>query len=133
MGACPCIPTSSAAWPSASTPPTEEIVDFAAALIRIPTVNPPGEDYEPCARLIGDRLREFDFEVAYVAAEGRPEHTAAHPRVNVIGRRRGGHPHPLVHLNGHFDVVPAGDGWTRRSVRRPGPRRPPLRPGRRAT
>ncbi len=20
--------------------------------------------------------------------------------------------HPLVHLNGHFDVVPAGDGWT---------------------
>ena len=90
----------------------DEIVDFAAALIRVPTVNPPGDDYEPCARLIGDRLKRFDFDVAYVAAEGRPEHTRAHPRINVIGRRAGRQAHPLVHLNGHFDVVPAGDGWT---------------------
>ena len=90
----------------------DEIVDFASALIRIPTVNPPGEEYETCARFIGDRLRACDFDVHYVAAEGRPEHTAAHPRVNVIGRRAGAKAHPLVHLNGHFDVVPAGDGWT---------------------
>ena len=65
---------------------SDEIVDFTVELIRIPTVNPPGDEYETCARLIGDRLRAFDFEVAYVTAEGRPEHTAAHPRVNVIGR-----------------------------------------------
>ena len=26
--------------------------------------------------------------------------------------RQGRHAHPLVHLNGHFDVVPAGEGWT---------------------
>ena len=90
----------------------EEIVDFAAELIRIPTVNPPGEEYETCARVIGERLRACDFDVHYVAADGRPEHTRAHPRVNVIGRRAGAHPHPLVHLNGHFDVVPAGAGWT---------------------
>jgi succinyl-diaminopimelate desuccinylase len=90
----------------------DEIVDFAAALIRIPTVNPPGEYYETCARLIGDTLRACDFEVHYVAADGRPEHTRTHPRVNVIGRRAGAQSHPLVHLNGHFDVVPAGDGWT---------------------
>ncbi len=90
----------------------DEIVDFTADLIRIPTVNPPGEDYERCARFIGERLRACDFEVQYVTAAGRPEHTTAHPRVNVIGRRAGAHPHPLVHLNGHFDVVPAGDGWT---------------------
>ena len=31
--------------------------------------------------------------------------------MNVIGSRRGG-PGPVVHLNGHIDVVPAGDGWT---------------------
>jgi succinyl-diaminopimelate desuccinylase len=31
--------------------------------------------------------------------------------VNVIGSRRGG-PGPVVHLNGHIDVVPAGGGWT---------------------
>jgi succinyl-diaminopimelate desuccinylase len=31
--------------------------------------------------------------------------------VNVVGARRGGEG-PVVHLNGHIDVVPAGDGWT---------------------
>lgn len=90
----------------------DEIVAFTADLLRIPTVNPPGEEYETCARCIGDKLRAFDFEVQYVAAEGHPDHTAQHPRVNVIGRRAGRSAHPLVHLNGHFDVVPAGEGWT---------------------
>ncbi|MDQ3489364.1 MAG: acetylornithine deacetylase/succinyl-diaminopimelate desuccinylase family protein, partial [Acidobacteriota bacterium] len=45
-------------------------------------------------------------------AEGRPEHTSHHPRVNVVGLRRGRALRPAVHLNGHFDVVPAGAGWT---------------------
>ncbi len=90
----------------------DEIVAFTSDLIRIPTVNPPGEEYETCARFIGDTLKRFDFDVHYVAADGHPDHTAAHPRVNVIGRRQGRHAHPLVHLNGHFDVVPAGEGWT---------------------
>jgi len=90
----------------------DEIVDFTAALIRIPTVNPPGEFYADCARLIGTRLASCGFEIEYHAAEGRPEHTAAHPRLNVIGTRRGRNERPNVHLNGHFDVVPAGAGWT---------------------
>jgi len=47
----------------------------------------------------------------YIAADGRPEHTLRHPRVNVVGSRRGGGG-PVVHLNGHIDVVPPGDGWT---------------------
>ena len=59
----------------------DEIVAFTADLIRIPTVNPPGEEYETCARFIGEALTRFDFDVHYVAAEGHPDHTAAHPRV----------------------------------------------------
>ena len=90
----------------------DEIVAFTSDLIRIPTVNPPGEAYEDCARLIGNRLATCGFEVEYYAAEGRPEHTHAHPRVNVVGLRRGRSLRPAVHLNGHFDVVPAGAGWT---------------------
>jgi succinyl-diaminopimelate desuccinylase len=57
-------------------------------------------------------LRGLGYELEYVVAEGRPEHSARHPRVNVIGRRRGDSPGPCVHLNGHLDVVPPGDGWT---------------------
>ncbi len=91
---------------------TEEAVAFTSEMVRIPTVNPPGENYEDCARLIGKRLRRGGFEVEYHVAEGRPEHTPEHPRVNVVGSRRGEGPGPVVHLNGHFDVVPAGEGWT---------------------
>jgi succinyl-diaminopimelate desuccinylase len=89
-----------------------EMVEFLATLIAIPTVNPPGENYVACAGLIGGRLREFGYEVEYVEAEGCPEHTAKHPRVNVIGAFNGSPSHPLLHFNGHLDVVPAGDGWT---------------------
>ena len=89
----------------------DEIVQFTADLVRIPTVNPPGEEYEACARFLGEFLDRRGFEVEYIAADGRPEHTARHPRVNVVGARRGGEG-PVVHLNGHIDVVPAGDGWT---------------------
>jgi succinyl-diaminopimelate desuccinylase len=89
----------------------DEIVALTADLVRIPTVNPPGEEYEACARFLGDDLARRGFAIEYIAAEGRPEHTRRHPRVNVVGSRRGG-PGPVVHLNGHIDVVPAGEGWT---------------------
>lgn len=90
----------------------DELVDFTTELIRIPTVNPPGENYRVCAESIGERLGAWGMSVQYVEAEGRAEHTSAHPRVNVIGRLEGVGARPCLHLNGHFDVVPAGDGWT---------------------
>lgn len=91
----------------------DEIIDFAARLIRIPTINPPGADYEPCASLIGDELRRHGAGVQLLAATGRVEHTREYPRVNVVGRFDGAPSAPAIHLNGHFDVVPAGHGWTR--------------------
>jgi succinyl-diaminopimelate desuccinylase len=91
---------------------TDEMVEFTADMLRIPTVNPPGDAYVECAELIGRRLETFGFTVDYPIAEGRPEHTPSHPRMNVVGLRQGRSMRPLVHLNGHFDVVPVGDGWT---------------------
>ena len=90
-----------------------EIVAFTREMIRIPTVNPPGEAYDECARLIGDQLVRIGCDVEYIAAEGRPEHTRKHPRVNVLGVVNGGSTRPCTHLNGHFDVVPPGAGWTK--------------------
>lgn len=91
---------------------TDEMVDFTAEMIRIPTVNPPGDAYEACARYIGARLSACDFTVDYPVATERAEHTATHPRINVMGVRRGRSDRPCLHFNGHFDVVPAGAGWT---------------------
>ena len=36
---------------------TEDLVSLTAALIRYPTVNPPGDLYGPCADFIGERLK----------------------------------------------------------------------------
>ncbi len=91
---------------------TDEMVDFTVGMIRIPTINPPGDAYVDCAEFIGRRLRDCSFTVDYPVAAGRPEHTPSHPRMNVVGLRQGRSMRPLVHLNGHFDVVPAGEGWT---------------------
>jgi succinyl-diaminopimelate desuccinylase len=90
----------------------DEMISFLQDLIRIPTINPPGENYIAGAELIGGKLKEFGYQTHYIAAEGMAENTAAHPRVNVLGRMEGSTPHPNLHFNGHFDVVPVGDGWT---------------------
>ena len=89
----------------------DEIVQYTVDLVRIPTVNPPGELYADCARFMGEDMKRRGFDVQYIAAEGRPEHTPRYPRLNVVGSKRGG-AGPVVHLNGHFDVVPPGGGWT---------------------
>lgn len=90
---------------------TDELIELTCALVRVPTVNPPGENYRDAAELLGKQLAQSGYEISYHDAEGRPEHTVAHPRVNVLGRL-GGNAHPAVHLNGHLDVVPANRGWS---------------------
>lgn len=91
---------------------TGEMIEFLQQLIAVPTINPQGENYTECAERIGAKLRAFGYDVEFVKAEGRPEHTRQHPRVNVIGRLRDSQSRPLLHFNGHFDVVPVGAGWT---------------------
>ncbi len=92
---------------------TDEIVDFTRELVRIPSVNPPGEHYVDCAHLLGERYRRLGYAVEYITAEGRPEHTERHPRLNVVGRLEGAAAGgKTLHFNGHTDVVPAGAGWT---------------------
>ena len=90
----------------------DEVVALTQELVRIPTVNPPGDAYQPCAELVGERLRRRGFEVVYLRAAGTPSDTVRHPRINVVARRESGMPGPCVHFNGHIDVVPAGQGWT---------------------
>ncbi len=90
----------------------DEIAAWTGSLIRIPTVSPPGEHYPECAHEIGRTLERFGFEVEYddPPASVCPPGSSGFPRRNVIGRLGDGV--RRVHLNGHFDVVPAGDGWT---------------------
>ncbi len=90
----------------------DELVSLTQQLIRIPTINPPGDAYEACAHFLGERLAARGFQVDYVRAHGAPGDSDAHPRVNVVARRPGSGQGPCVHFNGHIDVVEVGSGWT---------------------
>ncbi len=90
----------------------DALIALTQDLIRIPTVNPPGEGYEPCANLLGDRLKRSGFDVSYIRAAGEVGDSDRYPRTNVIARLEGRGPGRSVHFNGHIDVVEAGLGWT---------------------
>ena len=90
----------------------DELVALTRALVRFPTVNPPGDAYGPCAEFIAGRLAASGYETRLIVAEGAPGHTDRYPRVNVIARREGRAPGRCVHFNSHIDVVEAGHGWT---------------------
>ena len=89
-----------------------ELIELTRELIRFPTVNPPGDAYQPCAEFIGRRLGKRGFAVEYVHAAGTPGDDERHPRINVVARRESGARGPCVHFNSHIDVVQTGAGWT---------------------
>jgi len=90
----------------------DDMAALTAELVRIPTVNPPGEVYDDCARYLGDRLAARGFVVEYLRAEGALGDSDRYPRTNVVARIEGDGPGPCVHFNSHIDVVTAGEGWT---------------------
>lgn len=89
----------------------QDLIDLTRELVRIPTINPPGDFYQPCAEVIGERLRRSGFEVRYLRATGTPGDSDRYPRINVMARRVGRQAGPRVHFNGHLDVVEPGSGW----------------------
>lgn len=90
---------------------------FLSDFIQIETENPPGNNYEECTRFLGDRMAALGCEVDYVRvpyekqAELMPD-SEKFPRVSVLGTLKGESSRPLVHFSGHYDVVPAGSGWS---------------------
>ena len=88
----------------------DDLVSLTQELVRIPTLNPPGEFYQDCAQLIGERLAKRGFEVIYERAHGTPGDSDRYPRWNVIARH-GNSSGPCVHFNSHIDVVTVGSNW----------------------
>ncbi|PZQ49417.1 MAG: succinyl-diaminopimelate desuccinylase [Rhodovulum sulfidophilum] len=90
-----------------------EVIDRARALIRVPTLNPPGENYREICELIAGWLEPLGFRCELIRAVGTPGDSERYPRWNLLARREGAGPGPCVHFNGHVDVVEVGHGWTR--------------------
>ncbi|MBM3546145.1 MAG: ArgE/DapE family deacylase [Alphaproteobacteria bacterium] len=85
---------------------------FLAALVRIPSDNPPGDlaqAAEKAKRLLegfGLTVESHPVPADLAAANGMKSAT------NLIVRRKFG-PGPTIALNAHGDVVPPGEGWSR--------------------
>jgi len=89
----------------------EELVELTCDLVKIPTVNPPGEYYTDCAQFLGQRLADRNFQVQYFRAEGTPGDSDRYPRMNVVARFENSKPGSCVHFNSHIDVVAVGANW----------------------
>jgi len=90
----------------------DELVALTQDLIRIPTLNPPGEAYLEICEYLAGRLRARNFDIQMVRAHGTPGDSERYPRWNVVARREGRGPGACVHFNSHIDVVETGHGWT---------------------
>ncbi|MCW1932498.1 acetylornithine deacetylase/succinyl-diaminopimelate desuccinylase family protein [Pararhodobacter zhoushanensis] len=90
----------------------DDLIALTQDLIRIPTLNPPGENYRDICEYLDRRLRRMGFETQLIRAYGTPGDCDAYPRWNVVSRREGKRPGDCVHFTSHIDVVDVGAGWT---------------------
>ena len=90
--------------PIAASPHFDDVKALLTELVRTPSVNPPGNESD-VAHLLQARFDRLGLETQIVASHpGRP---------NLIAKLRGQGTGPTLLMNGHMDVQPPGNGWTR--------------------
>ncbi|QXJ28736.1 Acetylornithine deacetylase [Saccharolobus shibatae B12] len=88
----------------------DEIVEFLKQLIRIPTENPPGLNYDKIVSMLRDKLEEFGYKTEIIEGDKELVRFGSGNRPNLIGYLGNGN--VRIAFNGHYDVVPAGEGWS---------------------
>ena len=95
----------------------DEIISLLSSFLEIQTENPPGKNYREGASFLDTVLskRGYDVELIDVPENVVERHYPERShleRVNVLGQKSFGDG-PNIHYTGHYDVVPAGEDWTR--------------------
>ena len=90
----------------------DALIALTQDLIRIPTLNPPGENYREICEYLDRRLSKVGFETKQIRAHGTPGDCEKYPRWNIVARRAGTAAGDCVHFNSHTDVVEVGKNWT---------------------
>ena len=93
-----------------------EMAKFLGDLVRIATVNPPGEKYRECVEFLDRRLKNLGFESRILAVPTKEliRHNsdyARYPRYNILAYWDTGS-EKTIHFNAHYDVVPVSGSWT---------------------
>ena len=92
-----------------------DLVAFLQKIVRLRTVNPPGENYGEMTALLAATLRGIGLEVRRVRIPRALQKKTLpdlldYPRYNVIGFWNTGAKKTL-HFNAHYDVVPVSGAW----------------------
>lgn len=90
----------------------DDLIALTQDLIRIPTLNPPGDNYLDICEFLSKRLKSSGFQVELIRAEGTPGDSDTYPRWNVVARHEGSRSGECLHFNSHIDVVEVGRGWS---------------------
>ena len=94
-----------------------ELIGTLQQLVRIPTVNPPGENYDAItSRLVRELtaagLKTTRFRIARERLRRTlPPDQHAYPRFNVLGKLTARGARKTIHFNAHYDVVPVSGDW----------------------
>lgn len=91
----------------------DDLIALTQELVRIPTINPPGDHYLEICEYLKRRLESSGFATELVRGEGTPGDSDRYPRWNIVARRDGRHSGECVHFNSHTDVVEVGRGWSK--------------------
>jgi len=89
-----------------------DLIELTADLIRIPTINPPGDGYGEICDYLEKRLRRSGFAIERVRAKGAVGDSDKYPRWNIMARHEGRDQGECIHFNSHTDVVAVGDRWS---------------------
>lgn len=92
-----------------------QLCRFLQQVIRVPTVNPPGENYLECVSIFEDKLKSLGMSTKMIQVPDAlvSEHVPdadGRPRYNLIARWDVG-AKETIHFNGHYDVVPVNGQW----------------------
>ena len=93
----------------------EELIELTADFVKIPNVNPPGEKYPEFTAFFAKRVEELGLEAEVIKVPKERVEAMGYtlPRTNAIATLKGSKNKPVLHMNGHFDVVPIGAMWTK--------------------
>ena len=67
----------------------QDLIGLTQDLIRIPTLNPPGDHYRTICDYLATRLQRSGFTTEFIRAIGAPGDIDQYPRWNLIARREG--------------------------------------------
>jgi succinyl-diaminopimelate desuccinylase len=95
----------------------DELLQRLRQLVGIPTVNPPGENYEAVTAWLHRELVDAGVPARRYSIPGAvlertlPPEQHAFPRFNVLGKLPVGRARKTLHFNAHYDVVPVSGLW----------------------